>query len=463
MTMSIELYNTLTRRKEPFVPQHDGDRAPVTMYVCGPTVYSAPHIGNARPAVVFDVLARLLRRRYDLTYARNITDVDDKINAAANEAGVDISAVTSEFVDVYHHDMAALGVAPVDVEPRATDHIDSIIAMIGKLVDSGHAYEAEGHVMFRVASYENYGALSRREQRELIAGARVEVAPYKESPGDFVLWKPSTPDLPGWDSPWGRGRPGWHIECSVMAAEHLGRTIDIHGGGNDLIFPHHENEIAQSTCAHDGQMFARYWLHNGFVNVNSEKMAKSVGNIVLVRDLLEIAPGEAIRLALLNAHYRQPLDWSEQLLVETRAKLDRLYGTLREIGGWQGEWHDMEPDPNLIAALEDDLNTPKALAALFEISREANRSEDGKERMQLAARLRASAEIMGLLGSDPEEWFTSNAIDDLEVTAIRELIKRRDEARAGRDFSTADKIRDDLAEQGIQLQDGEEGTRWRRG
>jgi len=461
--MSIELYNTLTRRKEPFVPQHDGDRAPVTMYVCGPTVYSAPHIGNARPAVVFDVLARLLRRRYDLTYARNITDVDDKINAAANEAGVDIGEVTAEFIDVYHHDMAALGVAPVDVEPRATDHIDSIIAMIGKLVDSGHAYEAEGHVMFRVASYENYGALSRREQRELIAGARVEVAPYKESPGDFVLWKPSTPDLPGWDSPWGRGRPGWHIECSVMAAEHLGRTIDIHGGGNDLIFPHHENEIAQSTCAHDGQMFARYWLHNGFVNVNSEKMAKSVGNIVLVRDLLEIAPGEAIRLALLNAHYRQPLDWSEQLLVETRAKLDRLYGTLREIGGWQGEWHDMEPDPNLIAALEDDLNTPKALAALFEISREANRSEDGKERMQLAARLRASAEIMGLLGSDPEEWFTSNAIDDLEVTAIRELIKRRDEARAGRDFSTADKIRDDLAEQGIQLQDGEEGTRWRRG
>ena len=463
MTMSIELYNTLTRRKEPFVPQHDGDRAPVTMYVCGPTVYSAPHIGNARPAVVFDVLARLLRRRYDLTYARNITDVDDKINAAANEAGVDIGEVTAEFIDVYHHDMAALGVAPVDVEPRATDHIDSIIAMIGKLVDSGHAYEAEGHVMFRVASYENYGALSRREQRELIAGARVEVAPYKESPGDFVLWKPSTPDLPGWDSPWGRGRPGWHIECSVMAAEHLGRTIDIHGGGNDLIFPHHENEIAQSTCAHDGQMFARYWLHNGFVNVNSEKMAKSVGNIVLVRDLLEIAPGEAIRLALLNAHYRQPLDWSEQLLVETRAKLDRLYGTLREIGGWQGDWHDMEPDPNLIAALEDDLNTPKALAALFEISREANRSEDGKERMQLAARLRASAEIMGLLGSDPEEWFTSNAIDDLEVTAIRELIKRRDEARAGRDFSTADKIRDDLAEQGIQLQDGEEGTRWRRG
>ncbi|MBT8445322.1 MAG: cysteine--tRNA ligase [Gammaproteobacteria bacterium] len=461
--MSIELYNTLTRRKEPFVPQHDGERPPVTMYVCGPTVYSAPHIGNARPAVVFDVLARLLRRRYDLTYARNITDVDDKINAAAREAGIDIGAVTTEFIDVYHHDMAALGVAPVDVEPRATDHIDAIIAMIAKLVDSGHAYEAEGHVMFRVASFDDYGALSRREQRELLAGARVEVAPYKEAPGDFVLWKPSTPDLPGWDSPWGHGRPGWHIECSAMAAEHLGHTIDIHGGGNDLIFPHHENEIAQSTCAHDGQMFARYWLHNGFVNVNSEKMAKSVGNIVLVRDLLEVAPGEAIRLALLNAHYRQPLDWSEQLLEETRAKLDRLYGTLREIGGWQGDWHDLEPDPDFVAALEDDLNTPKALASLFEISRQANRSEDGKERVRLAARLRASAEIMGLLCSDPEEWFTSNAIDDLEVTAIRELIKRRDTARADRDFGTADKIRDDLAAQGIQLEDGEAGTRWRRG
>ena len=461
--MSIELYNTLTRRKEPFVPRQDGERPPVTMYVCGPTVYSAPHIGNARPAVVFDVLARLLRRHYELTYARNITDVDDKINAAAKDSGVDIAEITAEFIEVYHHDMAALGVAPVDVEPRATDHIGSIIAMIDRLVDAGHAYEAEGHVMFRVASFDDYGALSRREQRELIAGARVEVAPYKEAPGDFVLWKPSTPDLPGWDSPWGRGRPGWHIECSVMAAEHLGRTIDIHGGGNDLIFPHHENEIAQSTCAHGGEIFARYWLHNGFVNVNSEKMAKSVGNIVLVRDLLEIAPGEAIRLALLNAHYRQPLDWSHQLLEETRAKLDRLYGTLREIGGWQGEWHDVEPDAAFITALEDDLNTPRALAALFEISREANRSESGKERVQLAAKLRASAAVMGLLDSDPEEWFTSNAIDDLEATAIRELIKRRDQARVDRDFDAADKIRDDLAAQGIQLEDGEEGTRWRRG
>ena len=456
--MGIYLYNTLSRSKEPFVPQG----SPVTMYVCGPTVYSAPHIGNARPAVVFDVLARLLRRRYDLRYARNITDVDDKINAAARETGVEIGDITSEYIDVYHHDMAALGVLPVDVEPRATDHIPAMIDMIAGLIASGHAYAADGHVLFRVAAYGEYGALSRREQRELLAGARVEVAPYKEEAGDFVLWKPSTPDLPGWDSPWGRGRPGWHIECSAMAAEHLGRTIDIHGGGNDLIFPHHENELAQSTCAHGGETFARYWLHNGFVNVDHEKMSKSLGNIVLVRDLLKIASGEAIRLALLNAHYRQPLDWSEQLLTETRRKLDRLYGALREIGGWQAEWRDAEPDAEFIAALEDDLNTPKALAALFAIAKAARRSDSGEERVQLAATLRASGEYLGLLGDDPEAWFTSDAVDELEITAIRELIKRREKARADRDFETADRIRDDLAEQGIQIEDGADGTNWRR-
>jgi len=335
--MSIYLYNTLTRRKEAFTPRdiaEDG-RERVTMYVCGPTVYSAPHIGNARPAVVFDVLARLLRSRYALTYARNITDVDDKINAAAQEAGVDISEITSEFVAAYHADMQALGVANPDIEPRATGHIDQIVAMISRLIDSGHAYVADGHVLFRVAAFADYGRLSRRDQRELLAGARVEVAPYKEASGDFILWKPSTPELPGWESPWGRGRPGWHIECSVMIAEHLGETINIHGGGNDLIFPHHENEIAQSTCAHGGKQFARFWLHNGFVNVHDTKMSKSLGNIVLVRDLLATAPGEAIRLALLNGHYRQPLDWSDELLSEMKRKLDRLYGTLRDIDGWQ--------------------------------------------------------------------------------------------------------------------------------
>ena len=468
--MSIILYNTLTRKKEAFTPRdvaEDGvgdGLGRVTMYVCGPTVYSAPHIGNARPAVVFDVLARLLRSRYVLTYARNLTDVDDKINAAAQEAGIDISEITSEFIDAYHADMQALGVANPDIEPRATGHIEQIIAMISRLIDSGHAYAADGHVLFRVSAFPAYGSLSRRDQRELLAGARVEVAPYKEAPGDFILWKPSTPDLPGWDSPWGRGRPGWHIECSVMAAEHLGETIDIHGGGNDLIFPHHENEIAQSTCAHGGKQFARFWMHNGFVNVHDTKMSKSLGNIVLVRDLLTTAPGEAIRLALLNGHYRQPLDWSDELLSEMKRKLDRLYGTLRDIDGWQRVWTSTDPDPAFMAALEDDLNTPKALAVLFDVSREANRNETEEGRIQAAARLRASAELLGLLSVEPEAWFTAAENDaELDNAAIERLLDERNAARAQKDFATADRIRDELAAQGISIEDGEGGTRWRRG
>ncbi len=339
--MALELYNTLTRSKEPFVPADPGR---VTMYVCGLTVYNYPHIGNARSAVVFDALARLLRTRYRLVYARNITDVDDKINAAAAAAGRPIGDIAARFTAACHEDWAGLGVLPPDVEPAATDHIADMIAMIGDLVAGGHAYPADGHVLFRVKSFADYGRLSRRGQRELLAGARVEVAPYKEDPGDFVLWKPSTPELPGWESPWGRGRPGWHIECSAMAARHLGATIDIHGGGNDLIFPHHENEIAQSVCAHDGAPLARYWVHNGFLNVDETKMSKSVGNIVLVRDLLARAPGEVIRLALLSAHYRQPLDWSEDVLTDARRKLDRLYGTLRDVGGWQDRWQSEAPD-----------------------------------------------------------------------------------------------------------------------
>jgi len=363
---------------------------------------------------------------------------------------------------VYHRDMAALGVLPVDVEPRATDNIDAIIDMITELIRTDHAYEADGHVLFRVSSYDGYGALSRRDQRELLAGARVEVAPYKESPGDFVLWKPSTPDLPGWQSPWGRGRPGWHIECSAMAAAHLGRTIDIHGGGNDLIFPHHENEIAQSTCAHGGDTFARYWLHNGFVNVDSEKMSKSLGNIVLVHDLLDMAPGEAIRLALLNAHYRQPLDWSESLLNETRRKLDRLYGALRDVDGWQDRWRDVAADEEFVAALEDDLNTPKALAALFRLAKSArDEGATDDERVQAAAQLRASAELMGLLNADPDEWFQSDAVDELEATAIRELVKLREQLRAEGKYDEADDIRDKLEAEGVEVEDTPEGPRVR--
>jgi cysteinyl-tRNA synthetase len=453
--MSLTLYNTRTRQKEPFVPLREGA---VSMYVCGPTVYSFPHIGNARPAVVFDVLARLLRTRYRVTYARNITDIDDKINRAAAEQGVPIGDITRRFEAVYLEDMSALGVAPPDLSPHATEHVPGIIAMIGRLITSGHAYAAEGHVLFRVKSFADYGALSGRDRRELLAGARVEVAPYKEDAGDFVLWKPSTPDLPGWDSPWGRGRPGWHIECSAMIAEHLGPTIDIHGGGNDLIFPHHENEVAQSTCAHGGQLFVRYWLHNGFVNVDHTKMSKSLGNVLLVRDLLKEAPGEAIRLALLSAHYRQPLDWTGDVLPEARRKLDRLYGALREVPGEPGT-----PDPEFIAALDDDLNTPKALAVLFDLARNLNRSTAGPERAALAARLRAGGQLLGLLREDPEAWLRgAEEQGGLGAEAVEELLARRLAARRDRDFATADRIRDELVANGIVILDGPDGTRWRR-
>jgi cysteinyl-tRNA synthetase len=459
MPVSLTLYNTLTRTKEAFEAPADGQ---VTMYVCGPTVYSFPHIGNARPAVVFDVLARMLRRRYALTYARNITDIDDKINKAAAAEGVTIDVIATRYTAAYHEDMAALGVLPPDVEPRATDHVAGIIEMIEILIDAGHAYAADGHVLFRVASFSDYGCLSRRDQRELLAGARVEVAPYKEAAGDFVLWKPSTPELPGWDSPWGRGRPGWHIECSVMAARHLGRTIDIHGGGNDLIFPHHENELAQSTCAHAGETFARVWVHNGFVNVDHTKMSKSLGNVILVRDLLEQAPGEAVRLALLSAHYRQPLDWTADVLVEARRKLDRLYRALRDADGWQSTWRDCDPDPDFLAALEDDLNTPRALAALFELARELNRGDTDDERGAIAARLRASGELLGLLSADPDAWCRGGEDGEDDDAEIDALVADRQAARERRDFAAADRIRDELTNRGILIEDGPTGARWRR-
>ncbi len=466
MTHTLTLYNTRTRQKDLFVP---ADPERVTMYVCGPTVYSHPHIGNARPAVVFDVLARLLRSRYRLVYARNITDVDDKINRAAAAEGVSIGAIAARYTAVYRSDMAALGVAAPDLEPRATEHIPAIVAMITTLVAGGHAYVAEGHVLFRVRSFAAYGELSRRDRRELLAGARVEVAPYKEDAGDFILWKPSSAELPGWESPWGRGRPGWHIECSAMVATHLGRTIDIHGGGNDLIFPHHENEVAQSSCAHGGELFARYWLHNGFVNVDHTKMSKSLGNIVLVRELLEQAPGEAIRLALLSAHYRQPLDWTSEVLSDARRKLDRLYGALRDV---PVALPPRDPAPaeapaDFIAALDDDLNTPRALAVLFDIARDINRSTSPDEQQRLATGLRAGGAMLGLLGADPEAWLQGRngameAGDSLAPEAVEALLAQRLAARQGRDFATADRIRDELVKAGIVIEDGPDGARWRR-
>ncbi len=456
--MSLSLYNTLTRRKEEFLP---ADPKRVSVYVCGPTVYSRPHIGNARPAVIFDVLVRFLRTRFSVVYVRNITDIDDKINAAAEKAGVPIAEIAAENVSAYHDDMHSLGVLPPDIEPYATQHVSAMLAMIAALIESGHAYAEEGHVLFRVGSYPEYGQLSRRDRRQLLDGARVEVAPYKEEPGDFVLWKPSTRELPGWDSPWGRGRPGWHIECSVMAEQHLGRMIDIHGGGNDLIFPHHENEIAQSACAHNGEIFARYWMHNGFVNVHSEKMSKSLGNIVLVHELLEQGSGEAIRLALLGAHYRQPLDWSDAVLRDSQRKLDRLYTSLRNVSGWD-DWAKTTPSEEFIEALEDDLNTPKALAVLFDLARKINRAGDSEPAVSLARRLRASAEMVGLLGADPAEWFTAGDEGALGADEIEALLVQRAAARDNGDYSGADRIRAELKDLGIAIEDGPKGTSWRR-
>jgi cysteinyl-tRNA synthetase len=456
--MSLHLFNSLTRRVEPFVPL---DPARPTMYVCGPTVYNFVHIGNARGPVVFGVLAELLRRRFGaLAYARNITDVDDKINNAAREQGVPISAITSRFATTYREDMAALGVKAPDLEPEATAHIGQIIAMIERLIEVGHAYAAEGHALFSVASYPDYGKLSRRDPEEMLAGARVDVAPYKRDPGDFVLWKPSTDDLPGWESPWGRGRPGWHIECSAMAAAHLGETIDIHAGGVDLQFPHHENEIAQSECAHGGRIFARHWLHNGMLNFGGAKMAKSVGNIQRVHDLVREYPPEALRLALLSAHYRQPLEWSDALIDQSVRTLDRLYGTLRDLADCTVATPLAIP-AGIESALDDDLNTPQVLAEIARIAGDARKAESADERARLKGELLGAGFALGLLQQDPAQWFSRGAGNE-DDDRIQALIDERIAAKKARDFARADAIRDQLAGEGILLEDTAQGVRWKR-
>jgi cysteinyl-tRNA synthetase len=435
--IDLRLYDTMAREKRVFAP---ADPKRVTMYVCGPTVYSRAHIGNARPAVVFDVLARLIRHVFgadSLVHAANVTDIEDKIMAAAAAENMPIEAITDRYSRFYFDDLSALGVPRPDLVPVATAHIAEMIAMIERLIGAGHAYAAEGHVLFDVPSWPLYGGLSRRPMDEMIAGARVEVAPYKRSPADFVLWKPSGPDQPGWNSPWGRGRPGWHIECSAMIEAHLGETIDIHGGGIDLEFPHHENEIAQSRCAHAGAPLARFWLHNGMLSMSADKMSKSTGNVVTVGDLLAMGHrGETLRLALLSAHYRQPLEWSARLVAESRTRLDRLYRTA-------GEAAPGIPDPAVLSALADDLNTPLALSRLSAI-------DDG-------ATLRASASLMGLLEGGASQWFQGEG--DARVEA---LIAARAEAKRRRDFAEADRIRGELADEGIVLEDGPEGTTWRR-
>ena len=454
---ALFLHNSLTRRKERFTPLDPGH---VRMYVCGPTVYDRPHIGNARPAVVFDVLARLLRRLYPrLTYVRNVTDVDDKINARAAENHEPIAALTVRTLALYHHDMAALGVAPPDIEPRATAHIDAMIALITRLIEGGHAYEAEGHVLFAVASFPDYGRLSGRSPDELRAGARIEIAPYKRDPGDFVLWKPSPAGLPGWESPWGpnhgRGRPGWHIECSAMSWRYLGTDFDIHGGGGDLLFPHHENEMAQSRCAFPESHFARFWLHNGMLLVNGEKMSKSLGNIITVEDLLARVPGEAVRFALLRTHYRGVLDFSDDAVKEAQRELDRFYRALQKTAPDAGG----EIPETVMAALCDDLNTPLAIAALHELADDAMAGDEAA-----AAGLRAGGGLLGVLQASPEAWFQSNAAGEtLGAEDIEAKIVERAAARRGKNFSRADEIRKELADAGIILEDGPDGTIWRRG
>lgn len=458
--MTLYVHNTLSRRKEAFEPI---DPNHVRMYVCGPTVYDLAHIGNARPVVVFDVLARLLRTLYPkVTYVRNITDVDDKINARARESGENIRAITERTAAVFHDDMAALGALTPDEEPRCTDHIAEMIEMTETLIERGNAYEAEGHVLFNVPSMADYGRLSRHSRDELIAGARVDVAPYKKDPADFVLWKPSDDQTPGWDSPWGRGRPGWHIECSAMAKRYLGETFDIHGGGQDLIFPHHENELAQSRCAHGSDSMARYWMHNGYLMAEGEKMSKSLGNFYTVHDLLEEFPGEAIRLVLLKTHYRQPLDFTKAGIAEAKRELDGLYRALQEtmdVEPFAGEVH-----PTVSAALLDDLNTPLAISKLHLCLRRLRESQSDDARAENKGTLMASAKILGLLQQDPDAWFKWSPAGsvDIDEAEIDDLIAERNQARKEKNFARADAIRDELAAQGVVLEDGAGGTIWKR-
>lgn len=458
---TLRIHNTLSGKKETFTPINP-DR--VTMYVCGPTVYNYVHIGNARPVVAFDVLYRLLKTLYpNVVYARNITDIDDKIITAAQEQDKEINAITDHYSAAFTTDMAALYALEPSITPHATEHVADMISIIETLIEKGHAYAAEGHVLFAVESMNDYGKLSKRSLEDMLAGARVEVAPYKKYAGDFVLWKPSTAEQPGWDSPWGRGRPGWHIECTAMIAHHLGPEIDIHGGGQDLIFPHHENEIAQGSCAH-GTSYVRYWMHNGYINLDGEKMSKSLGNFRLVRELLKHYRGEVLRFALLSAHYRSQLNFSEELLEQAQASLNGLYHALQGRDGNIVAATDyvLPKDHPVLNALCDDVNTPVAISALHHIANELNKAQP-QDQPQLKAELLAAANLLGLLQSEPNQWFQGEQKEgDLDADAIEALIAERDQAKKDRDFNNADRIRDELEARGIILEDTREGTRWSR-
>ena len=457
--MKQYLYNSLSGKKEEFLPIDDSN---IRIYVCGPTVYNYVHIGNARPAVVFDTLVRVLRANYKkVTYVSNITDIDDKIIDAAASQKVPISEITQKYTDIYNQNMEILGVHAPDIQPKATEYLPEMIELIAELIEKGFAYEKDGHVLFHVLAYEKYGALSKRNRDEQIAGSRVEIAPYKKDPADFILWKPSTSEQPGWDSPWGFGRPGWHTECSAMTEKNLGLPFDIHGGGRDLIFPHHENEIAQSCCAsgdvNNPQSFSKYWVHNGFVTVEGEKMSKSIGNVILVKDLINQYDGEVIRLALLSSHYRQSFDWNAKIIHQAQVLLDKLYQVLIDLSDTDIKQSN-ELNDELLNALNDDLNTPGAIAILNKKYREYSSNQISKESFK--GLLLFAANILGILNTEPAEWF-ARKLNDIDENKIVKLIEKRTSAKANKDYALADAIRKELIDMGIEIMDTAEGTSWK--
>lgn len=456
----IKIYNSFSGNKEAFVPIKKDH---VKIYVCGPTVYNYAHIGNARPAVVFDTFVRFLRSQFSkITHVSNITDIDDKIIAAALEKDLPISEITEKYTDIYNADLNTLGVHAPDFQPKATEFIPEMIELIKVLLDKGHAYEKEGHVLFHVLSFENYGCLSKRNRDEQIAGSRVEVAPFKKDAADFVLWKPSSDVQPGWDSPWGFGRPGWHLECSVMSEKTLGLPFDIHGGGRDLVFPHHENEIAQSCCAsgikNDPSSYAKYWMHNGFVTVNGEKMSKSLNNITLIKDLTDSYKGEVIRLTLLSSHYRQGLDWNESIIHQSEKLLDKLYKILSD-EGINSAPTSSNFDEDILEALADDLNTPKVISVLNSLAKKYSQ-DSGINKKDIAEKIKTSGNLIGILNEDPVRWFERDS-KDLDIELIEDLMRQRDQAKSDKDYAKADSIRDELVGLGVEILDSQDGSSWK--
>jgi cysteinyl-tRNA synthetase len=458
----LKLHNTFGNKLEDFIPI---DKNNVRIYACGPTVYNYAHIGNARMAVVNDLLVRFLRTIYPkVTYVSNITDIDDKIIAASEETNVPIKELTTKFTTIYNEDMSVLGVKLPDIQPKATEHINEMIELIKLLIQNNFAYEKDGHVLFHVPAFKDYGSLSGRNRDEQIMGSRVEVAPYKKDPTDFVLWKPSPSPKPGWESPWGFGRPGWHLECSAMSEKTLGLPFDIHSGGADLVFPHHENEIAQTCAAHnntdDLKSFAKYWFHNGFVNVEGEKMSKSLGNIRLVNELVKEFKGEVLRLTLVSAHYRQPLNWTRNIIKQNSTMLDRFYRNLKDLENIEAYKDNNQIDDNVIEGLYDDLNTPKVIAALNVLSNQIV-SADKKMKGKIKYNLLEVGKIIGILQNNPDKWLGYGKSANLDETTIERLIKERNEARGSKNFDVADQIRDELKEKGVEIEDTKKGTIWK--